>query len=493
MSSISESKDRPLTIVIVGASGDLALGKILPALFALDSQNLLPRPFQIVGFARTEFSHEAFRQRAAERLTCRYVPRVPCPERMQEFLARCYYYSGAYDSVDAYLDLDVALRTLEGRRDANRLYYLAIPPGVFLQVTRALGAAGQVKCDPALGWARIVIEKPFGRDRASSDELVREMARVFPEDQTYRIDHYLGKEVVQNLLALRFANSVFEPLWNRRYVQSVQLTWSEDIGVGLRGGYFDDHGIIRDVMQNHLLQILALAAMEPPARHEAQAIREEKVRLLRCVAPPRGSEVLIGQYRGWQRAGGSRPSYREESRVRPDSLTPTYAAVRLRVANRRWAGVPFLIRAGKALQERRSELVIRFRVSDCNLFREDGAALQANTLAIRIQPDEAIRLRIMNKVPGLRRVLAPIDLNLRYAAAYEGEIPDAYEWLLLDVLRGDRSLFIHADELAAAWDIFTPVLRSMERRRRSPLFYDYGSNGPPEADAFAAQWQVAWI
>jgi glucose-6-phosphate 1-dehydrogenase len=332
-----------------------------------------------------------------------------------------------------------------------------------------------------------VVEKPFGRDRRSSDRLVDDMHKVFGEEATYRIDHYLGKEIVQNLMVLRFANLVFEPLWNRKYIESVSITWKEPAGVEGRGGYFDGFGIVRDVMQNHLLQIMALLAMEQPRRFDAQAVRDEKVRLLQAVAPLTLEQIAVGQYGA--SASGRQCAYVEEPMVAADSRTPTYATAVLRISNDRWQGVPFVLEAGKALDQRVNEVRVRFRPVAANLFGPSLGTMAPNELVIRIQPDEAIDLRIMNKAPGLDMVLQQTRLNLRYQAAFDATIPDAYECLLLDVIQGDRSLFIRADELAAAWDIFTPVLAALEERAVQPERYPFGSAGPAAARRRLAEWR----
>jgi len=475
-------KQDSLSIVIIGASGDLARRKIIPALFALYCQNLIPDSFRIFGFARTAMTHEAFRQMAREHLTCRYVPNSRCEDRMAEFLGRCFYQNGQYDSADSILDLYRALQAEEGPGRVNRMFYLAVPPTVFLDVARAIGNAGLVECGGGEGWSRVVIEKPVGRDRATSDILVEEMGKVFREEQTYRIDHYLGKEIVQNLMVLRFANLFFEPVWNRAFIERVSISWAENQGIGSRGGYFDGYGIIRDVMQNHLLQILALMAMDAPAQYTAHAVGDEKVRLLRSIPPLTPEDVVMGQYVATEREGRTLAGYRQEAQVPPDSRTPTYAAVRLKIQNRRWEGVPFVMTAGKALAGWSNEIRVRFRAVSRNIFcGPNGTCLEPNELVIRIQPDEGLVLRLMNKVPGLAMELAPTELNLHYAAAFSVQIPDAYECLLLDVLKGDRSLFIRADELAAAWDIFTPVLHTLEELKVEPLPYAIGSEGPEEA------------
>lgn len=472
-----------LGIVIVGASGDLAQTKVIPALFALYCQHLLPEDFHIFGLARTAMDHGSFRKKVAENLTCRYAPGESCADRTEEFLQRCFYCQGQYSSRDSFLDLFELMREVEGAGPINRIFYMAIPPSVFKVVAQALGDSGLVACDDSNGWSRMVVEKPFGRDRASSDRLVEEMQMVFTEEMTYRIDHYLGKEIVQNLMVLRFANLIFEPLWNHRFIESVSIKWAEPIGVGQRGGYFDGFGIIRDVMQNHLLQILALLAMEQPPEFSAAAVRNAKVALLRSISPLTCERMAIGQYGA--APSGQQVAYRAAANVPADSLTPTYAAALIQINNSRWQGVPFYVEAGKALDRKINEVRIRFRGIPAGLFEKNGAALQPNELIIRIQPDEAIVLKIMNKLPGLGLELASTELNLRYQAAFSTLIPDAYECLLLDVIKGDRSLFIRADELAAAWDVFTPVLQLMESERLAPEIYPYGSAGPLTGKALA--------
>ena len=482
-----------LSVTVVGASGDLARKKVFPALFALYCQGFLPKQFAVFGFARTAMSHEEFRAKVAEKLTCRYVPGESCAQRTAEFLSHCYYQAGQYDSADSFLNLFQLMQDIEAQRPADRLFYLAIPPTIFLDVARSIGSAGLVFCGQRRPWSRVVIEKPFGRDRQSSDSLARELGKVFTEEQTFRMDHYLGKEVIQNLLVLRFANLVFEPFWNRRYIKSVAISWSEQQGVEGRGGYFDEYGIIRDVMQNHLLQILSLVAMEPPQRFDASEIRGQKVRVLRQVPPLKPEDIVVGQYTRASRGGLVLPAYVEEETVPPDSRTATFAAAALRVQSDRWEGVPFLIRAGKALDTQMTEIRIRFREVTGNMFcGTNNGCPDANELVIRVQPDEAIMLRIVNKVPGLKMKLEARELDLRYKSAFSQIIPDAYESLLLDVMQGEKSLFIRGDELAAAWDIFTPALHDMDARRPRPEPYEFGSGGPAAAAGLAERFGVKW-
>jgi glucose-6-phosphate 1-dehydrogenase len=305
------------------------------------------------------------------------------------------------------------------------------------------------------------------------------LSQVFTEEQTYRIDHYLGKEVIQNLMVLRFANLVFEPIWNRRFIREVRIDWQEDIGVAGRGGYFDRYGIVRDVVQNHLLQVVALVAMEPPHDADARTVRDEKVKVLQSIPPLTLEAVTLGQYAAGEVKGQPQPGYREDPTVPDDSMTPTYASVCLRIENDRWQGVPFVVRAGKGMASRFSEVRIIFRDREQSPFCAAPGCVPSNELVIRIQPDEAIYLRIVNKEPGLDLSLVPTDLNLRYQAAFTGEIPDAYECLLLDVMNGDKSLFIRADELAAAWDVFTPVLKEIESTGVKPILYPFGGEALP--------------
>ena len=471
-----------LSIVVIGASGDLARRKIFPALFALYCQGFLPKRSHVFGFARSHLSDEQFRASIMEHLTCRYTPGESCAQLMDDFLARCCYVSGSYASCDSVLDLYQSMRQAEGEGGADRFYYLAIPPSVFLDVAQAIGDAGLVSCGTAEHWSRVVIEKPFGRDRVSSDQLTRGLARVFTEDQTYRIDHYLGKEVIQNLLVLRFANAVFEPLWNNRFIRKIEILWKENIGLEGRGGYFDQYGIIRDVMQNHLMQILALVAMEPPIRLDSAAIAAEKVKVLRCVPPLNIEDMVLGQYRESVREGRRSPAYLEDPGVPNTSNTPTFAATKLQIDAPRWQGVPFLISAGKGVEARMTEIRVQFQDVPSNMFCGPGGCPDANQLTIRVQPDEAIYMSLVNKVPGMGMQLTTRNLDLQYREAFSELIPDAYESLLLDVIEGDRSLFIRSDELEAAWDIFTPVLHEIEERQVVPEGYDFGSPGPAAAE-----------
>ena len=473
-----KTETNPLSIIIVGGSGDLARKKVYPALFALYCQGFLPDSFNVFGFARSNYSNNEFRTKIEEHLTCRYTPDHSCAQKMSKFLEHCFYVSGQYGSADSFLDLFSVMQEFETSKETNRLFYLAIPPSIFIDAARAIGDAGFVICGENSPWSRVVIEKPFGHDRESSDILTKELAQVFTEDQTYRIDHYLGKEAVQNLMILRFANIVFEPIWNSKYIDSVHINWQEDIGVPGRAGYFDDFGIIRDVIQNHMLQILALIAMEKPASINAHDIRNEKVRVLKSIKPLSIDNIVVGQYLAGEYKGTKHSAYIEEDSVPSNSTTPTYASAVLEIDNERWKGVPFIISAGKAMNDHLNEVKITFKEVSSNIFCDSSSCPPANQFVVRIQPDESLYLKITNKEPGLATKLTETNLNLKYESTFNGEIPDAYESLLLDVINGDKGLFIRSDELAAAWDIFTPVLHQMEKEKTQPKGYQFGSNGP---------------
>lgn len=468
--------DDELDIIVVGASGNLAREKIFPALFALFSQGLLPEKVRFTGFARSELSLSEFRSRIMERLTCRYTPEHSCESYIERFLKRCYYCCGEYNSADSFLDLYTMLQGLQGG-NANRLFYLAVPPSIFTGAVKALGDAGLVHCGDLSPWSRVVIEKPFGRDRASSDSLNRELLNVFTEKQTYRIDHYLGKEMVQDILVLRFANQIFKPLWNSQYIRCVEIIWQENIGTDGRGGYFDNYGIIRDVIQNHLLQILALIAMDEPVSLSADDVRNSKVRVLRNIPAVKLEDVALGQYTSAEKNGHTIPGYRDDPTVPDDSITPTFAKVRLAVNTENWTGVPFVIRAGKAMNRKCTEVRIVFKAPESNIFCKLNECPPPNELIIRIQPDEGVHFKIVNKAPGLKMAFHSKELDLSYKSAFAGEIiPEAYESLLLDVIHGEKSLFIRDDELRAAWDIFTSVLHKIESRKIMPDLYPFGSD-----------------
>ncbi|MBA0705241.1 hypothetical protein Golax_017447 [Gossypium laxum] len=480
-----------VSITVVGASGDLAKKKIFPALFALYYEGCLPKHFTVYGYARSKMTDAELRNMVSKTLTCRIDKRENCGEKMEEFLKRCFYHSGQYDSEENFAQLDKKLKEHEGGKVSNRLFYLSIPPNIFIDAVKCASSSAS----SGNGWTRVIVEKPFGRDSDSSAALTKSLKQYLTEDQIFRIDHYLGKELVENLSVLRFSNLIFEPLWSRQYIRNVQLIFSEDFGTEGRGGYFDHYGIIRDIMQNHLLQILALFAMETPVSLDAEDIRNEKVKVLRSMRPLQLEDVVIGQYKSHSKGGVTYPAYTDDKTVPKDSLTPTFAAAALFIDNARWDGVPFLMKAGKALHNKRAEIRVQFRHVPGNLYnRNFGTDLDqaTNELVIRVQPDEAIYLKINNKVPGLGMRLDCSNLNLHYAARYSKEIPDAYERLLLDAIEGERRLFIRSDELDAAWSLFTPVLAELEEKKIMPEYYPYGSRGPVGAHYLAARYNVRW-
>ncbi|VAI44436.1 unnamed protein product [Triticum turgidum subsp. durum] len=506
-----EQGEHTVSITVVGASGDLAKKKIFPALFALFYEDWLPEHFTIFGYARSKMSDEELRNMISMTLTCRIDQRANCSEKMDQFLKRCFYQSGQYNSEEGFCELDRKLTEKEAGKLPNRLFYLSIPPNIFVDVVRS--ASRTASLPSGSGWTRFIVEKPFGRDSESSGELTRSLKMYLEEEQIFRIDHYLGKELVENLSVLRFSNLVFQPLWSRDYIRNVQLIFSEDFGTEGRGrsallrrpvgsdknvhslAYFDNYGIIRDIMQNHLLQILALFAMETPVSLAAEDIRNEKVKVLRSMRKLKVEDVVVGQYKGHTRGEKSFPAYVDDPTVPNDSVTPTFAAAALFIDNARWDGVPFLMKAGKALHTRRAEIRVQFRRVPGNLYRGSVGAdldMATNELVLRVQPDEAIYLKINNKVPGLGMRLDSGNLNLFYSERYQREIPDAYERLLLDAMEGERRLFIRSDELDAAWAIFTPVLRELEDKRVAPELYPYGSRGPVGAHYLAANYNVRW-
>ncbi len=493
------ASDEPSALVIFGASGDLTRRKLVPALWSLFQRRVLPEPFVIIGVARSEMSHEEFRRRMREAVTEFARVQPPAAHVWERFASSLYYCPGDPGDPAVYERLGPLLRQLETEKGTggNRLFYCATPPSLYPAIVTGMGASGLHR--ETNGWTRIIIEKPFGRDLASARELNRIVSQVFTEDQVYRIDHYLGKETVQNLLVFRFANSIFEPLWNRSHVNNVQITVAESLGVEGRGAYYEEAGALRDMIQNHMLQLLCLVAMEPPVSFDADPVRDEKTKVLRAIRPIPPDQVeqwaVRGQY-GLGFVDGQRvPGYRTEKGVAPDSATETFVALKLFVDNWRWAGVPFYLRTGKRLPKRASEITIQFWGTPHLLFRRPDPAdrLEPNLLVVRLQPDEGIALTFGAKLPGPELNIRPVTMDFRYGDAFGGEPPEAYERLLLDAIHGDATLYARGDWVDVAWQVLTPVLEAWGAGP-APKFpnYDAGAWGPPEADAFIERDGRRW-
>jgi glucose-6-phosphate 1-dehydrogenase len=477
-------------LVIFGASGDLTARKLIPALYSLAHDGLLPAGQTIIGFARPDFTDEAFRM--AMRESCEKHARVkPIDEAIwANFAKGLFYLQGEFADPQAYFRLKQKLEECDRTRGTGgrRIYYLAVPPNFFPIISELLGAEKMVT-DPERGgpFTRVIIEKPFGHDLASAKELNRVAVTTFRERQVFRIDHYLGKETVQNLLVLRFANGIFEPFWNRQYIDHVQLTVAESIGVEKRGGYFETAGITRDIIQNHLLQLVSLIGMEPPVAFEADAIRDEKVKVIRALREfakgREGVDAIRGQYSEGSVLGEQSPAYRKEPNVNPESRTETYAALKVFIDNWRWADVPFYIRAGKRLPKRVTDISIHFRPAPYPLWRKQrGVSVTQNVLAIRIQPDEGISLKFDSKVPGPSVKTAPVTMEFRYATSFGAEPPEAYERLLLETMLGDSTLFARRDEVETAWAWLDPLLGAWAADTRGPDLYPAGTWGPESAE-----------
>ena len=469
------------TFLIFGASGDLTKRKLVPALYNLYLKDRLPENFIIVGNSRTEFSHEEWRNRMREGVT-EFSEGSFDEAAWEQFAGMLWYVPGSAKQIEDMKELEGFLSEHENDT-ANRLYYLSVAPSLYVPIVRNIGELGIAR--EANGWRRIIIEKPFGTDLASARELNHEVHGVFEEGQVYRIDHYLGKETAQNIMFLRFANAIFEPIWNRNYVDNVQITAIESVDIGHRGDYYDESGVFRDMFQNHLLQLLTLIAMEPPASFDSELMRNEKAKLLKSVRPIDILNTVTGQYEG----------YRETQGVDPYSHTPTYAAIRLHIDNWRWQGVPFYLRSGKALKRKLTEISVVFRQPPHRMFDNGHVSdFTSNNLSICVQPDEGIHLSFEAKVPDTAYDTRSVDMEFHYDDNFgESAIPEAYERLLLDALLGDPSLFSRSDSIEAAWELIDPIIKGWESDGASePVPYKRGSWGPSEADELLAEEGRVW-
>jgi glucose-6-phosphate 1-dehydrogenase len=489
----------PCVMVIFGASGDLTKRKLIPALYNLAKDNLLSREFAVVGFARTEMTTDEFRAKCREDIK-QFATNDLDGDLWEWLERRLYYLTGDVNDANAYRQLKDTLAQVDRdhRTHGNVFFYLATAPNFFSTVAEQLGAAGLTREEENGGWRRVIIEKPFGRDLESACALNRDLKQVLEEHQLYRIDHYLGKETVQNILVFRFGNGIFEPIWNRRYIDHVQITAAEKVGVEQRGGYYDTAGALRDMVPNHLFQLVSLTAMEPPISFSADAVRDEQAKVLHAVNPLAPEEVLTetvrGQYGDGEINGEAVPGYREEPNVPPNSGTETFVALKLQVDNWRWADVPFYLRTGKRLPKRLTEIAIQFKRAPFTLFRETAvASLRTNRLVIRIQPNEGISLRFGAKVPGTVMKLGAVEMDFAYADYFGAGGSTGYERLLYDCMMGDATLFQRADMLEAGWSVVSPILDVWKALPpRSFPNYAAGTWGPKEADELMARDGRQW-
>jgi glucose-6-phosphate 1-dehydrogenase len=494
----AESMPEPCAVVVFGASGDLAHRKLMPALYNLTVGAHLPAAFGVVGVAKSEYSDDQFRTDMREAVG-KFSRTKPIDEDIwADFAAGLRYSPGAFDDPQTFVRLKGKLEELDRARATrgNRLFYFATPPSTFPTLLKQLKSAGLINPPNDPAFTRVVLEKPFGRDLASARALNRLVLETCDERQVFRIDHYLGKETVQNLLVFRFGNSIFEPIWNRKYVDHVEITAGEELGIESRGRYYEEAGILRDMIQNHVLQLVCLTAMEPPVAFDADAVRDEKIKVLRAIETFEAPEevmrnVVLGQYTAGSVAGADVPGYQEEKDVAKGSRTPTFVALKLNIHSWRWDGVPFYLRSGKRMPKRATEIAVHFSPLPHSLFG-DGRT-QPNVLVVRVQPQEGIALRFSAKVPGERYRPRTVSMDFRYGTTFGSASPEAYERLLLDALRGDQTLFTRKDEVEAAWKIVGNILKVTESGEFPPPNpYEAGTWGPQAADQLMAQDGRAW-
>ncbi len=486
------------TVVIFGANGDLTQRKLMPALYRLAFERRLAPGFAVVGTSRTAMSDEEFRSKMRAGVE-KFLEDSPFDAALwEEFERGLFYLAGDIAGDDLYRELATKLAAVAEERHTggNALFYLSTQPSYYARVAEGLGAAGLQHAPDAGAWRRIIIEKPFGHDQPSARELNSRLHGVFEERSIYRIDHYLGKETVQNILAFRFGNGIFEPLWNRRYVNHVQITAAESIGVEGRGGYYQEAGALRDMIQNHLMQVMATIAMEPPAVFESDAVRDERAKLLRSIRILKPDEVatnaVAGQYGPAQIGGEQLSGFRQEKGVAPDASTDTYAAVTLFVENWRWAGVPFYIRTGKRLPKRVTDIAIQFNTAPLSLFADGEPGRWPNLLVVRIQPEEGISLRFFSKRPGSGMTLRPVTMDFNYGTSFGERSPSAYETLLLDALQGDATLYTRQDMVEASWAVVQPILDAWGAAKFEFPNYVSGTWGPKESDEMLARRGHVW-
>jgi glucose-6-phosphate 1-dehydrogenase len=479
----------PTALVIFGVTGDLARRKLLPALYNLAHEGALPERFNLVGVSRRSISDEDFREQARRSIE-EFSRRAPDPQVLEELLAHMQYVGSPFDDAEGYGRLAQSLDALdqEAGLSLNRDYYLSTAPEFFPVIIERLKGAN-LHHHPEAD-VRIIIEKPFGTDLRSARELQEGVSAVFREHQVFRIDHYLGKETVQNVMALRFANMLFEPVWNRNYIDHIQITAAEDIGIGSRAGYYDQAGALRDLVQNHMLQLVALTCMEPPASFEADKVRDEKVKVFTAITPPSAEAVTVetvrAQYTRGTSGGGEVPGYLDEDGVPDDSRTETYAAIKLEVHNWRWAGVPIFLRTGKRLARKVTEIAILLKPVPHQAFESHGSVgVQPNEIVLTVQPNEGVSVSMDAKIPGPRMRIRPVNMEFLYGSSFMSQSPEAYERLIQDAMRGEATLFTRNDEVDAQWSIIDSILRAWHARDGDgPLpTYEAGSAGPPEADA----------
>jgi len=488
----------PCVVVIFGATGDLTRRKLVPALFRLASQRLLPAEFAIVGLSRSALSDDEFRSRMREAVTT-FSPEKRVDEEVWSSFARgLFYLPGDIGNPETYTKLKSLLDRVASERSTgqNRVFYLSTAPAQYHDAIKNLGASGLAEQSEG-HWTRIIIEKPFGTDLDTARQLNVEVASVFDEEQVYRIDHYLGKETVQNLISFRFANGIFEPIWNRQYIDHVQITNAETIGVEGRGAYYESAGVIRDMIQNHVFQVLSLVAMEPPNSLSGNAVRDEKIKAMQAVRNFTADEVdefaVRGQYGPGSVGGQAVPGYREEPGVDPNSQTETFAALKLYIDNWRWAGVPFFLRSGKRMPKRVTEIAIQFKQAPHLLFSQYAEQnLEPNVLVVRVQPDEGITLRIGVKIPGQQTRLRWVNMDFRYGASFGVDPPEAYERLLLDCMLGDATLYARRDMTERGWEIVEPILEAGQRRSEEFPNYEAGSWSPVRAVEFIEKEGREW-